>query len=327
MQRSTVSPDETVKGYVDTFLTDKKAAAAAGLLTPGRVCKLQAQLTHFQDWLGQKTSVAEINGSTLVEYRAKLLKKVEARTWSLTTANEQLSTVKNFIRWLWQIEAIAALPRVPDGKSKVLEIGKSRSPIVLFTNQEIGSLLKNASERTKLYVLLMLNCAMTQKDIADIQFSEVDWKAGRITRKRSKTRRHDHVPEVSYLLWPETLELLRREQSSGGKGLVLLNESKQPLWREELNEDGKYKKNDNVRNAFDRLRGKLKISKPLISLKKTSATLIRGRKDSSGLEDLFLGHAPQRLSDRHYTKPPRELLDEAVTWLREEYRIEDCGIV
>ena len=153
------------------------------------------------------------------------------------------------------------------------------STIVVFTKPEIKSLLQKASDRTKLYILLMLNCGMTQKDIADIQFSEVDWKAGRITRKRSKTRRHDNVPEVSYLLWPETLKLLQREQNPAGEGRILLNESGRPLWYEELSEDGKYKKNDNVRSAFDRLRRKLKIEKPLISLKKTSASLIRGRKD------------------------------------------------
>ncbi|MEA1950278.1 MAG: hypothetical protein U9N87_02765 [Planctomycetota bacterium] len=49
--------------------------------------------------------------------------------------------------------------------------------------------------------------------------------------------------------------------------------------------------------------------------------------DSRGLEDLYLGHAPRKLSGRHYAKPPQELFDEAITWLREEYRIEDCGIV
>ena len=197
MQRSAASPDRTVKGYVEMFLTDKKADAAAGLLTTGRVSKLRAQLMHFQDWVGQETPVVEIKGSTLVEYRAGLLKEVEAGTWSRTTANERLSTIKSFMSWLWRADAIPTLPRVLDGKSKTLEIGKSRSPIVVFTEQEVGALLKKASDRTTLYILLMLNCGMTQKDIADLQFSEVDWKAGRITRKRSKTRRYANVPEVS----------------------------------------------------------------------------------------------------------------------------------
>ncbi|MEA1951702.1 MAG: hypothetical protein U9N87_09970 [Planctomycetota bacterium] len=327
MQRSAVSAEKTVEGHVETFLTDKKAAAAAGLITPGRVKKLRIQLTHFQKWLGQETPVAEITSSTLTGYKAEILRQVEAKSWSRTTAHERMSTAKSFVRWLWQIEAIAALPRVLGGKSNVLEIGKSRSPIVVFEQEEIQSLLNNASQRTKLYVLLMLNCGMTQKDIADIRFSEVDWKAARITRKRSKTRRHDSVPEVSYLLWPETLKLLRRERNPSEKGRVLLGKSGRPLWHEELVEEGKYKKSDSISSAFERLRSKLKIKKPLISLKKTSASLIRGRQDSSGLEDLFLGHAPQKLSEKHYAKIPQERLDETLKWLREEYRIEDCGIV
>ena len=173
----------------------------------------------------------------------------------------------------------------------------------------------------------MLNCGMTQKDITDIRFSEVDWESERITRKRSKTRRHDNVPAVGYLLWTETLQLLRREKNPAGKGRVLVSKSGQPLCREEMTDDGNYKKSDSISSAFERLKKKLKIKKPLISLKKTSASLIRGRKNSSGLEDLFLGHAPQKISDRHYAKPPQELFDEAVTWLREEYNIEDYSIV
>jgi len=60
----------------------------------------------------------------------------------------------------------------------------------------------------------------------------------------------------------------------------------------------------------------------LKSLKKTSATLIRGNEKYASLESLFLSHAPQSMAHRHYTKLPQELLDEAVTWLGEELGIE-----
>ena len=35
----------------------------------------------------------------------------------------------------------------------------------------------------------------------DLQHFEIDWNAGRILRKRSKTRKHENVPEVCYKLW------------------------------------------------------------------------------------------------------------------------------
>ena len=130
---------------------------------------------------------------------------------------------------------------------------------------------------------------------------------------------------VSKLL-THSVALLQQERSSPESERVLLNERGGPLWSEELSKDGKYKKNDNVRTAFDRLRRKLKIVKPLKSLKKTSASLIRGNKEYKGLEDLFLGHAPQSMSDRHYAKPPQELLGEAIEWLRQEYDLESMPV-
>ena len=88
-----------------------------------------------------------------------------------------------------------------------------------------------------------------------------------------------------------------------------------PLLTEELEASGAYRKTDNVKNAFDRLRKKLKLKKSLKSLKKTSATLIRGNERFQGLEGLFLGHAPQSMADKHCAQVPQALLDEALRWL------------
>ena len=105
MQRSAPAPEMTVKGQVEIFLAGKKADAAVGSLTHGRVSKLQSQLSHFQDWIGHETSVEEIDSSKLIGYRTEILKEVESSTWTLTTANERMSTVKSFVRWLWQTES------------------------------------------------------------------------------------------------------------------------------------------------------------------------------------------------------------------------------
>jgi len=326
MRCSTPLAEHTLQAHIARFLEDKRADMAAGLLTAGRVNALRLILERFQKWAGSDVPVAELGSQTLIDYRAKLLQLVEEETWARSTANEHLGTIKSFVRWLWQIEAIVTLPRVLDGKNKTLDIGTSRSPIVVFTTEEIKHLLQNASTRTALYILLMLNTGMTQKDIADLDFAEVDWDAGRITRKRSKTRSHNGVPKVDYLLWPETIKLLRQERCSHSSGRVLLNEEGLALWLEELRDDGTYRKSDNVQKAYLRLTRKLKIAKPLKSLKKTSATLIRGNRSYQGLEDLFLGHAPQKMSDQHYAQAPTGMLDEAITWLRDAYGIDDIRI-
>jgi hypothetical protein len=91
------------------------------------------------------------------------------------------------------------------------------------------------------------------------------------------------------------------------------------LWFEEVDDGGKLKKNDNVKSAFDRLKRKTKITKSLKSLKKTSASLLRNNPRYASLEDLFLGHAPRRMSDKHYAANPETLFDEAITWLGTEF--------
>jgi hypothetical protein len=224
MQRSATSPDDTVKGHVDRFVAVKMADVAAGELSAGRAVKLRLYLTEFADWVGYDTAVTEIAGQTLSDYRLELLKRVESQTWSRPTAKDRLDSVKSFVRWLWQIEAIASLPRILHGKSQALQIGAAPPRIVIFTKQEIDLSLAKACDRTKLYILLMLNCGMTQKDIADLLPTEVDWDVGRITRRRSKTDKFANVPEVRYLLWPETLRLLRQERSGTGSERVLVNE-------------------------------------------------------------------------------------------------------
>ena len=319
MHRSAASEDQTVRTYAERFVEEKTASVAAGQLSAGRNYTLRLHVTHFRDWIGSETIVADINGKHLNDYRLALLADVDAKKWSRTTASDRLKSVRSFIRWLWQIEAIPTLPRIMDGRSKALTISESTPTVVVYTKQEIATLLQKAIDRTKLYILLMLNCGMTQKDISDLDLVEVDWEAGRISRRRSKTRGFDNVPLVSYPLWPETLRLLRQARSNKRSGRVLLNEKGNLLWYEEAGDNGKLRKVDNVRSAFERLRYKTGINKPPKSLKKTSASLLRDNQKYASLEDLYLGHAPRRMSDKHYTLAPQTLFDEAITWLGTEF--------
>ncbi len=321
MKRSAAPADQTVQAYVERFIEEKKASVAAGQLTAARGFTLRVHLGHFRDWIGSETDVVDITGKQLSGYRLALLEDVQANKWSQTTASDRLNSVKSFVRWLWVIEAIPSLPRIMAEKSKALQISRSSSSIVTFTKQEIATLLREASDRTKLYILLMLNCGMTQKDIADLDVAEVDWESGRVTRKRSKTKDWENVPVVSYPLWPETLRLLRQEYCGGDSGRALLNSKGDPLWYSEVGDDNRLKRNDNVRSAFERLKRKTDIKKPQKSLKKTSASSLRNHPKYAGLEDLFLGHAPRRTSDKHYTQVPRSLFDEAIAWLGTEFAI------
>jgi integrase len=342
MKRKAAPEDESLQAHIQKYLKQKEAEAEASQVSTGRCYALRLHLTHFQDWLGKDTSVKEIDGEVLINFRTHVLGKAATKEWTKTTASHYMTTTKSLVRWLWQSNAIPTLPRVLDGRSETLKITKTKPGIVTFTMEEIKALLADASDRTKLYILLMLNCGMTQKDISDLLVTEVDWKEGRIIRKRSKTSEEENVPVVNYKLWPETFRLLQQERDAKSKDRVLVNSNGGPIWSEEITKDGKYRKTDNVKNAFDRLRTvkkieeppdapkkrsarkveravKATIDKPLKSLKKTSASLLRDNAKFSNLEKLFLGHAPQSMSDKHYAKVPQKLLDQAVLWLGKQY--------
>jgi integrase len=200
-----------------------------------------------------------------------------------------LTSSKSFIRWLWQSEAIENLPRNIDSLHITVDLQEVRT----FTPEEIKVLNANASERTRLYLLLMLNCGMYQGDISDLKQSQVDWDKGRIHRKRSKTEREENVPKVNYLLWRETFVLLKKHRSKDGER-VLVNANGSPLRQRGFREDGSNHNLDNIACAYQRTCRKLRIKtpKPLKLIRKTGATALEQHAEYGRYAQYYLGHAP-----------------------------------
>lgn len=173
LHKSSAPSGDTLKVHADKFLAHKAEEAAAGQISKGRLNNLQVHLRHFVEWAGHGKSVDDINSQELLDYRSELLKNVKNETWAGTTAKETLATVLYFVRRLSEIDAIDALPKIMQGRSRALTISVAPSEIVVFEKEEITTLLSQASDRTKLYILLMLNCGMTQKDIADQNFRKL----------------------------------------------------------------------------------------------------------------------------------------------------------
>jgi len=94
--------------------------------------------------------------------------------------------------------------------------------------EDLKKILGTDDDRVKLWVLLALNCGMSQADIAELRHDEVDWQEGRIRRKRTKTKDVESVPEVDYRLWPETFRLLQALRSTH-PDLVFANRDGKPL--------------------------------------------------------------------------------------------------
>ena len=320
-----VPADKTLGGQVERRLSQLKARVHAGNLTPGSFANSRDCLYHFRDWIGAKNAPAKITADTLEDFHTFLLDKIAARKldlagkdgWSRDFAAKVFGQAKSFISYMAG-KGLMSLP--PNITSKGFKFGSGAKKIVTMTDKEVELLVEKATGQLRLHLLMMLNCGMTQCDIADLLDEEVDWEAGRIIRKRSKTDDQPNTPTVSYKLWPETFDLLRKYRS--GKPTVLLTKSG-GLWAwEELGQDGKLHGSDNIATNFKRLRQRkdVSIAKSLKVFRKTSATRMEGSKDFRHFRPLFLGHAPDGIGEKHYADHSPAYFDEAVCWLRSQFK-------
>lgn len=309
-----ISPQRTIEGNVERFMSQKKQQVERKEQSHGHFDLLRCCLANFTKYVGGSRAIETINGGMLESYRDYLLQRIEGKVKGEQCSPEygksHLNSVRQFVRWCWERELLE-LPRVLSSREFKIVVPEKR--IELLTKEEIERLLVKAEGATKLYILLMLNCGMTQQDVADLKQTEVDWKRGRVIRKRSKTEKHKNVPEVEYVLWEETFKLLQQNRSKD-ETLALTNRNGSPLKVEEI-VNGKVKKNDNVKNAYFRLCKKANVTKPLKLLRKTAASKLAEHSEFGKFAQHFLGHSPQTIADKHYIRPSQEQFDNALIWL------------
>lgn len=316
---SATKPERTVQAFMDDWLSNQRALAAIGELSPRRYDCVGVCVRHFASFVGETTDAATINAECLdAFYRYALSRICDKREgnnggWSAIYAKEVFSNTRRFVRWLWE-RGIIEMPKNLNSRS--FRFGPPSKTIETWSLEEIRKAIGTASGAMKLAILLSLNCGMTQTDVSDLLDVEVNWREGRITRKRSKTRGRKETPTVCYKLWPVTFELLKELRS--GREHVLLTKSGRPYVRAEL-VDGKLVRADDFQSLYTRLSKKLGFKKPMKLLRKTAASKLESHETYGRFTSLFLGHAPTSMKDRHYAAPPQALFDAAVTWLGEEF--------
>ncbi len=274
------------------------------------------RIKRFRSWCDENQDAGEINGAYCRRYFDFLADKQEQKEWSPAYCKSLFGVFTQFVRWLYkEVEVLEHVPRnledlrieVPTKQVKVFEIG------------DVKRFVSAADDRMELYLLLMLNCGMTQIDIADLHPKEVTWTTGRVARKRCKTNQHENVPICTYTLWPRTLKLLKAFRSEDPERVLLTSRGEPVATRY----SGTGVRNDSVHLAFQRLLTNLKLkTRPLLLFKKTSATLIEREFDLDRAQ-LFLGHAPRTIAEKHYIAGDDHRLDEPLLWLGKQYGLVD----
>ena len=314
-----VQGGRTIGEHADRFLEGRKARFRAGLLSAAQASLDDLSLRAFTDWIGRSTPIDRIDAARWEMWFLHVL----ASEISPSYKKRRWWTSRMFVSWMVELGLIVAPPNL---MSKRFNFGSDLGEVEVMTVDQVRRLVSEAPGQLKLHLLLMLNCGMTQIDIRSLKPSEVDWERGRITRKRTKTKRIKAVPTVCYKLWPETLRLLREFGHRDGDH-ALLTESGRPWVRDGIKADGKRSKTDAIKSNFVHLARRLKIETPMKLLRKTSATLLANSPEFGHLHALFLGHSPRSVADRHYVKTSETVLDHALDWLGHQYGAEVMGQV
>lgn len=290
------------------FLALKKADVSRG-----RLEVLRASLNHFLDFIGRDQTIQAITSVAVEEFYVGQRSLVDSERISSSTGRDRLAAAKAFVNWLDEHEKI----RAPRNLGR-FNIPKTVREVETVPLADLKAMLASATNVTKLYLLLSLNCGMQQRDIALLKQSQVDWKQGRIIRKRVKTASYKNVPKVNYRLWEETFTLLK-EQRAKNSELVLLNEKGGSLLTEKDSDDGRYQKNDNIKTAYSRLCRKLNLRYPFKLLRKTAASELASSAEFARFAQYFLGHAPSNVADASYVKQSQEEFDKALRWLGKRF--------
>ena len=170
----------------------------------------------------------------------------------------------------------------------------------IFTPEEMRHVVDNSEGQFKTIVVLSINCALGNKDVAELRWKDIDFRKGILDFRRPKTHRIRRTP-----LWPETIDMLKSWRNARGKvepdQLVFVTRLGNP-WVRTIVKGDKRTPDDAIGKEFNKLLKSLGIKRPKLSfysIRHTATTWATefAKHDNSVKEgnEFLLGHAPNEM--------------------------------
>lgn len=292
----------TIRDLCNRFLSAKKAKLEAGELSPATFADHHATCRHIIDAFGSRRLVVDLDAADFESFRRKL-----AKGWSPVTLSNEIRRVRTVFRYAEQNRLIPHPvyfgTEFVQPSRKVLRLDRAKKGPRMFEAAELRTILDKATTPMKAMVLLGINAALGNSDIANLPVKAVDLKSGWLDFPRPKTGTPRRCP-----LWPETIEAIREALDKRPKpkreehaGLLFVtqhgNKWAQARVDDEADpETGKRKmwSDDPVGKEFAKLLRALKLKRPGLSfyaLRHTFSTIGQKTRDKDAVESL-MGHTP-----------------------------------
>lgn len=247
------------------------------------------RMKYFQQWC-VSNKYTSLDNVCLLAYQTYVKSRLTTGDISPVTAKHLLGVIKSMVVWLYECEYIDGMPRF---MAKYSKISIPQPVATFFTQDEIRTLLANATPFQSLLIFGGLNMGYTNVDFATLTSAMVDYNDGVIRRNRNKT----DIPQHSKM-WKETAELLQMFGHSGSDtSIPYLTLNGDALIISKATAD-KHIYADRIKNEWMKLLRKCKMKDgkhPLKNLRKTGAQYLLSVAPPH-ICDLYLAHANRMLS-------------------------------
>ncbi len=281
----------------ERFLNAKRALVESNELSPRTFGQYHSSCKKLVAHFGKHRRVDDLSSEDFESLRAAV-----SKTCGPVAIANEIRLVRIICRYGYEAGLISAPLRFgPTFKVKRETIRKeaAQRPPRMFDAATIRRLLAAADPQMTAWILLGINCAFGQADLAALPRSAIDLKAGAIEFPRPKTG----VPRKCFL-WPETVASLRKvmedrpePKESEDADCVFLTHHRNRLVRATK----KFGHRDAVSPAFGRLLDELKLKQPglqFYALRHTFRTVADATKDVVAI-DRIMGHADHSMGGRY----------------------------
>tara|TARA_R110002095_G_scaffold189106_1_gene166570 strand:+ start:340 stop:1866 length:1527 start_codon:yes stop_codon:yes gene_type:complete len=319
--------------WCDDYLQAKGNQAMSGQIEISTYTDAVERLGKARTFFGDDYPINQIDSEAVKKYHSYLLSSKFAnkrlyfqyfKTFVKYAVNEDGCGLENFPNAF--LSPLLVFRQVTKAKTDMAKKKHEK----LWTKSDIKKLLSKESkvpQRFQCWILLMLNCGMTQSDLNDLKRDEIDLVKGRIVRIRKKAQKYPNPPVVNYKLWDVTKDLLEKEMVKctddefalqAMNGARIITET-----IEMVNGKSKATKADNASRNWGRNRTDWGFAGlQLKYVKKAGVTAMAEKLEYIPLKQLYLGHSHETIADKHYDSKggrPYKPLDQAITWLGKQF--------
>jgi len=256
----------TIKRLCDIYLKFQFSKVQANALTAGHHKEQIGSLNKLMVFLGQNIYINKISTLDLQNYK----RKIQKSHMSACRLNLYISIIKALFHWARKNDILGNIPNIDAiSRGKIVHHEK-----FTFSQKEVNKLLSVADVKMRAMIWLGLNCGFGCTDCAGLKWTDLDLANSRVRLPRRKTGILRDL-----LLWPETIESLRKVPKKGK--LVLYTSRRNPfiqtLYKSDGNGNGKYTTLNTITTKFSRLIKRVGLDVPkgtgFYTLRRTAATI------------------------------------------------------